>query len=146
MQYSAYRSGQLFTKAHTVVRGQIVQVLSLYGLNLSDWFILEETTRSQEGVRLARVASSLNVKAPLVTMQANELIKQGLIQRVAHHTDGRAKLLVPTSKGRKVAADARHAVELKIADLMKGISRKDAETFQQCLEIINQNAKWQRDK
>lgn len=140
MTQPSYFSGLLFTKAHRLVRARIYGVLDSYGLNPSYWAILGATVSATEGIRLATVAKLMDVKAPLVTMLATELIEQGLINRVPHHTDKRAKLLVATAKGKKLALQIETELTAEIAALMKGVSAREAKSFETTLEAIISNS------
>ena len=140
MTQPTYTSGLLFTKAHRLVRARIYVVLDAYQLNPSYWAILGAAVDAPEGIRLATVAKMMEVKPPLVTMLATDLIDQGLISRIPHHTDKRAKLLVATPKGIKMAKQIEVELGAEIAALMKGVTTHDAAIFQATLETIIANA------
>ncbi|HET9098496.1 MAG TPA: MarR family transcriptional regulator [Candidatus Saccharimonadales bacterium] len=140
MIYTAYESGILFNRAHAAVYARISAVLSRYNLTASDWSILVFTEKAPEGIRLASVARSMNVKAPLVTMLVNDLIKQGYVKRIPHHTDGRAKLLIMTSHGSKVLNQISQQMDDQIKELTQGVSAEDMKIFTRCLEVILKNA------
>ncbi len=140
MTQASYTSGFLFTKAHKAVRARIYTLLDTYDLTPSDWSILGIAANAPEGTRLATVAKQMDVKAPLVTMLADGLIEKGLITRVPHHTDGRAKLLVVTLKGKKIAAEIEQKLNTEIKQLMKGVNASEAAAFQKTLETIIANA------
>lgn len=139
MPQPTYTSGLLFTQAHKAVRARMYTVLEKYGLNPSYWAILGAAVQAPEGIRLASVAKQMDVKAPLITMLAGDLIEKGLITRIPHHTDGRAKLLVATAKGRKLAVQVEAEVSTEISRLMHGVSVSEAQIFQKTLEIILAN-------
>lgn len=141
MTQPSYQSGLLFTQAHQAVRTQVYLVLEKYELTPSLWAILGAAYNAPEGIRLSSVARQMEVKAPLVTMLSNDLIKQGLINRIPHHTDKRAKLLVATPKGKKMAQSIEAELSDTIGRLMQGISAAEAKSFQKTLETILQNAK-----
>lgn len=140
MTQPTYSSGVLFTRAHKAVRSRVYSLLEKYELNPSYWAILGITMQAPEGVRLASVAKQMDVKAPLVTMIANDLIEKGLITRVPHHTDGRAKLLVVTPKGKKLAVQIETELSTAIGNLMVGVSTADIASFQLTLETIIANS------
>ena len=140
MTQQTYYSGLLFTQAHKLVRGRIYAILETYDLNPSYWSILSVVTAAPEGVRPANVAKAMDVKAPLVTMLSNDLIEKGLINRVPHHTDKRAKLLVVTSKGRKLSNEIELKLNDEIAQLMQGLKSSEIQAFQKTLETIIRNA------
>lgn len=141
MTIPTYMSGMLFTQAHKAVRTRIYGLLEKYDLNPTYWSILSVTVQADGGVRLAHVAEILGVKAPLITMMATELIDKDLITRVPHHTDGRAKLLVATAKGRKLATTIEAELNHSVMQLLSGCSPSDIASFQKTLETIIANAK-----
>ena len=140
MTIPTYVAGQLFTKAHRLVRGRVYDALARYELTPTSWAILGITLQADGGTRLATVASQLSIKPPMVTMLADDMITRGLIQRIPHHTDGRAKLLVITAQGKKVAAEVEATLNTEIGNLLNGLSKEDIVTFQRALETITRNA------
>jgi DNA-binding MarR family transcriptional regulator len=132
-------SGLLFTKAHKAVRSRIYDLLERYDLNPSYWSIIGATVQAPEGLRLTSVAKKMGVKAPMVTMLATDLIEKGIITRVPHHTDGRAKLLVITPKGKKLAERVEAELDLEVGSLLKGLSEQELAMFQKTLETILRN-------
>jgi len=140
MQIPTYTSGLLFTKAHKAVRLRIYDVLEKYDLNPTYWSILGATAQASEGIRLARVAEIVDMTAPMITVMANDLTEKGLIKRVPHHSDGRAKLLVMTPRGKKLAAAIEEELAATIAGLLRGLSSAEIVTFQKILAIIISNA------
>lgn len=140
MNLPTYMSGVLFSKAHRQVRTRVYEVLAVYELNPIHWSILGATMQAPEGTRLSNVASLLGVQAPVVTTEANELIKQGLISRIPHHTDGRAKLLVITPKGKKIAATIENELNVEVGSLLHGLTPEEIKTFQKALQTIVDNS------
>jgi MarR family transcriptional regulator for hemolysin len=139
MELPTYASGLLFTKAHRAVRARIYDVLEKYDLNPSYWSILGTTMQAPEGIRLASVASVLAIKAPMVTVMADDLIDKGLIKRIPHHTDGRAKLLVITPKGKKLAEVIELDLNLEIRNLLAGLTDPEVAAFRRALQTIIEN-------
>ncbi|MDB5184720.1 MAG: MarR family transcriptional regulator [Candidatus Saccharibacteria bacterium] len=141
MTQRTYQSGLLFTQAHKAVRVHIYRILEQYGLNPSYWALLSAAVNSEEGIRLASVARLMDVKAPLITVLADDLLEMGLINRVPHHTDKRAKLLVATAKGKKLSTEIESLLSNEISLLMDGVTPADAQAFQRTLEAIISNAR-----
>ncbi len=140
MTIPIYASGLLFTQAHKAVRSAIYNILDGHDINASQWAILGATLQAPDGIRLTTVAKQMDVKAPLVTMLSTDLVQMGLIIRIHHHTDGRAKLLVVTAKGKKVALKIESEINEKIGTLLNGASDDEILAFQNVLEIILHNA------
>ena len=140
MNLPTYMSGVLFSKAHKLVRTRVYEVLEIYDLNPTYWSILGATVQAPEGIRLSHVASLLGVKAPVVTTEASELINRGLIRRIPHHTDGRAKLLVITPKGKKLAATIERELNQQVGSLLDGLTPAEIVTFQKALQTVIHNS------
>lgn len=140
MNLPTYTSGLLFTKAHKIVRARIYTVLEEYELSPIHWSILGTTSQAQEGIRLTNVAALIGVKAPMITTEANALITRGLIKRIPHHTDGRAKLLVATTAGNKMAGEVEARLNTEVGHLLHGLTKSDVAAFQKSLETIIHNA------
>lgn len=130
----------LFAKAHKLVRLQINDVLSQYGISPSQWSILSVVAGSPDGIRLASVAKVLGVKAPLVTSEVNELLLQELVQRLPHHSDKRAKILVATSKGKQLASKLEKLLSQRVSQLLQGLTESEIATFQKALQTIIDNS------
>ena len=140
MTQPSYANGLLFTKAHKAVRSCIYTILERYELNPSYWAILGSAVQAVDGIRLSSVAKQMDVKAPLVTMLAGDLIERDLIKRVQHQSDGRAKLLFATPKGKKLAVKIETELSQEIERLMAGTTQSDVISFQKTLETILKNA------
>ena len=134
-------SGLLFTNAHKLVRARILTVLERHNLSPTYWAILGATAQAPEGIRQSHIAAMLTVKAPVITTEAVELINRDLIRRIPHHTDGRAKLLVITPKGKKLANTIENELNEEIHKLLNGLTGEEVLIFQKTLETIIHNSK-----
>jgi DNA-binding MarR family transcriptional regulator len=140
MTSPTYLSGLLFTKAHNLVRQRVYGLLEAYDLTPTLWSMLSIIIRSVEGKRSSLIAQDIGVQPPMVTMMADTLIELKLIRRVAHHTDGRVKLLVATSKGKKVAKEVENKLNGEIGYLMSGLTAHEITVFTKALNTIITNA------
>ncbi len=140
MTLPTYASGMLFTKAHKLVRQQIYNILAAYNLSPTHWSILSVVAGSRDGIRLSSVAERLSVKAPLVTSEVGELLQQDLVQRLPHHTDKRAKLLVVTRKGKNLTTKIEVELAEHVAHLFSGLSAAEIATFHKALQTIVDNS------
>lgn len=64
-----------------------------------------------EGTRLTDLAARANMTRPSMSELVDELQQAGYLERRPDPSDGRAKLIRPTRKGRRVLAEALRAVE-----------------------------------
>lgn len=140
MTAPTYRSGLLFTKAHRLVRGRIYDLLETYDLNPTIWSLLSMSSQAIDGVRSSVVAEQIGVKPPMVTLLADQLVEQGLLRRVSHHTDGRVVILVASSKGQKLVTELEKKIGDEIGHLMNGLNEQEVLVFQKALSTIISNA------
>ena len=139
MNVPTYLSGTVFMKSYRILRGQVVQALAKYGLTPTSWSLLGIVVSSPDGIRLKEVASRLGVKAPLVTMITHSLIERALVERMPHHLDKRAKLLVITTKGRRFIKTVEQDLGGELAFLLRGLSAEDMATYKRVLDTIIRN-------
>ncbi|MGH7237167.1 MAG: MarR family winged helix-turn-helix transcriptional regulator, partial [Candidatus Saccharimonadales bacterium] len=103
------------------------------------WSILGCVTEARNGIRLAEVATQLGVKAPLITMLADDLVNRGLVQRVPHHTDKRAKLLVIQPEGKRLVKTVEQALTTHLNQLLQGVSTDEMTVYNKVLRTIIAN-------
>lgn len=139
MNIPSYVSGTIYVAAYRTLRGRIAACLQRYSLTPTTWSLLGVVIEARDGIRLNEVARVLGVKAPLVTMLANELIDRGIINRIPHHIDKRAKLLVITSKGKKFIAAVERDMEKELKYLLNGVTEDELAAYKKVLDTIVAN-------
>lgn len=140
MTAALHIAGLLQTKSYRILQAQVTGCLQTYGLNHSQWVMLGVAANAEGGIRLNRTADILGVKAPLITAMANELIDRGLMDRVVHRRDKRAKLLAATEKGKQLLDDVQKDVSSVLRQLLAGLSDDDLETYKKVLTTIIANS------
>lgn len=140
MHIPTYLTGAIFAKSHKALRDTVTRGLDRHGLSPTAWSLLGAVAHSPNGIRLVELAERLAVKAPFVTAMANELVERGLVERVQHQFDRRAKLLTLTKKGRQFVADVETDVAGELKGLLEGLSEADLRAYQKVLETIIANA------
>ena len=103
----------------------IAKVTAPYGLSTIEfeclWFCLNrerETTATE-------LASHLPVDAPRVSRIVTTLVDKGLLSRRRLRTDRRVVMLRLSDDGKDLALQARQTVELFIAKLTEGVSKRE---------------------
>lgn len=138
MTEPTYLSGITQVRAYRILQVRVGKVLRKYSLKPTHWFILGYINEPQE-VTSATIADYLKVEPPLITGLTEDLIKQGLIEKKPHPTDGRVKLLRMTNKGKKLVPQIESALEESISRLLKGTSSNDLRIYKKVLEVIIAN-------
>jgi DNA-binding MarR family transcriptional regulator len=139
MNIPSYVSGTIYVTAYRTLRGRIATCLQRYELTPTTWSLLGIVMQARDGVRLNESARILSVKAPLVTMLANDLIERGIIARIPHHIDKRAKLLVMTTKGKKFVAGVEREMDKELKYLLNGVTEHDLKSYKKVLDTIIAN-------
>lgn len=94
-------------RAQQILIGRIDEQLRDLDLTFARYEVLMLLTFSRRGsLPMAIIGSRLQVHPTSVTNAVDRLENQGLVQRVPHPTDRRAKLTELTVAGREVALDA----------------------------------------
>ena len=139
MNIPSYISGTIYVTAYRTLRGRIAACLQRFELTPTTWSLLGIVMQARDGIRLNEVARILGVKAPLVTMLANELIDRGIINRIPHHIDKRAKLLVMTAKGKKFVASVEREMDNELKYLLDGVTELELRAYKKVLDTIIKN-------
>jgi MarR family transcriptional regulator, transcriptional regulator for hemolysin len=139
MNLPSYISGSIFIKANRILRNEVYACLDVYSLTATAWSLLGIVSSEHDGIRLTSVAKRLGVKAPLITMMADDLIERDLVKRIPHHTDGRAKLLVITPAGKRFVTKLEAELSKMLIKLLDGVSEQDLAGYQKVLETIITN-------
>ncbi|HSX33276.1 MAG TPA: MarR family transcriptional regulator [Candidatus Saccharimonadales bacterium] len=139
MNIPTYNAAILQTKAHRILRSYVYACLHEYGLNPSYWSLIGIVGEAPAGLRPAEVARRMGVKAPLITMMANELIARKLVKRVPHPHDGRAKLLILTKHGTLFVNQVERALTDHLQALFSGVTIKEMTAYHRVLLAIIAN-------
>lgn len=83
--------------------------------------------------RAGALAEAVHSDPSTVSRQVAQLVRLGLVERVADPADGRATLLVATDEGRRVFDENRQLRNRAIASLMTDWPPEDRDTFARLL-------------
>ena len=139
MDIPSYLSGALYIKSYKILRENVGQCLARYGISPTEWSFLGAIASSPDGIRPVALAGRLNVKAPLITVMANRLLKRGSVKRIPHHSDGRAKLLVLTPQGKQFMKSVEKDMDATLLRLLDGLTKSDLDAYKKVLDTIISN-------
>src|SRR3954471_20112417 len=80
-------------------------------------------------------ATAMDIDPPNATVLVADLEAQGIVQRRPHPTDGRAKLVEATRKGKDLAAKA-DAILATPPEALTTLRQEDLETLRRILEAV----------
>ncbi len=93
-----------------------------FGMSLSRFDLLAQLDGKPEGMRMGELSKRLMVTTGNITGLVDELVAEGLVQRLPDPTNRRASLAAMTPKGRKAFAAAAKANESWIAEMFSGLT------------------------
>jgi MarR family transcriptional regulator, organic hydroperoxide resistance regulator len=96
--------------------------LQAHGVRVGQQFVLQLLWESQTDVTIGEIAAQLGFEAPTITRTIQRMIRQGLVEKYPHATDGRLVLVRLTPRGRNLSAIIPGVLAQAQEDLFVGIS------------------------
>lgn len=111
-----------------ILQGEMEPVFAAHGLNLASFDVLATLRRSGDPYTLSpgELIESTMVTSGTMTNRIDQLVKRGLVERIANPDDGRSVLIHLTDKGFRLIDDA--ATE-HVANLDRLTSRLNEREF-----------------
>jgi DNA-binding MarR family transcriptional regulator len=126
-------------RAQQLMLARVETALRPFDLSFARYEMLTLLSFSREGaLPMASAAARLQVHPTSVTNTVDRLERDGLVQRSAHPTDGRATIVRLTEAGRALAAKATVALNSTVFDV-PGIPESDL------LELVRILARFRED-
>jgi DNA-binding MarR family transcriptional regulator len=113
-------------------------LLQKHQLTIQSWKLLGQLFDVSPR-RLIDIATILSVKAPLITVLAEQLLKAGYASYTTDTLDRRAKMMSITDKGREKIFELEEEVKALMFKLFANTSLPDKITYIQVLEQILRN-------
>ena len=108
---------------HKLINNEVRRRLrEQFGMSLSRFDLLAQLDGRTDGMRMGELSKRLMVTTGNITGLVDELVAEGLVERLPDPTNRRASLAVMTVKGRKLFGAAAKANEAWIADMFAGLS------------------------
>jgi DNA-binding MarR family transcriptional regulator len=108
------------------------------GLSPTQYFSLIVIARSETPPGVNQVAARLHLSGPFVTLEINKLVKEGLVEKRPHPTDGRrVQLFVTPSGWDKLARLAKFQRPVNDA-LFETLSRKEFEQLKDMMRRLSE--------
>lgn len=140
MNLHTYVNGTIQARSYRLLRQQVAGVLDVYNLNTTYWAMLGIIYEAKDGIRQTDVAEALQVKPPMVTVMARELVKQGYIISVTNQFDARAKLLKTSAIGNKFVKQVETHMSKMLDTVLQGLTEADMAVYHKVLKTIIANS------
>ncbi len=129
---------RLLTCSQLIERQVRSQLRSRFGITLPRFDLMSQLERHPEGLKMNELSRMLMVTGGNVTGIVDQLVKEGLVERVDEPTDRRAWRVRLRRAGNKAFAEMARAHEEWVVELLSGLTRKDADALMQLLARLKQ--------
>src|SRR4051812_38283025 len=120
-------------KVRSRLRGQFATTLPRFDL-------MAQLERHREGLKMNELSRLLMVTGGNVTAIVDQLVKEGLVERLAEPADRRAFRIRLTRAGERSFADMASAHEDWVVEMLSGLSRKEHEELLKLLAKVKVSA------
>lgn len=127
-------------RTHQILLSRVDATLTPFGLTFSRFEVLMLLDFSRTGrLPLGRIGARLQVHPASVTNAIDRLEAAGLVERVAHPTDGRTTLAAITTEGRRVVHQAVEALNREVF-MSVGLEDDASDAVVTTLSVLRRNA------
>lgn len=115
---------------HKLINNEVRRRLrEQFGMSLSRFDLLAQLDGRAEGMRMGELSKRLMVTTGNITGLVDELVAEGLVERLPDPTNRRASLAAMKAKGRRIFGAAARANEMWIEELFAGLTATDKATM-----------------
>jgi DNA-binding MarR family transcriptional regulator len=129
---------RLLTCSQLIERHVRSRLRSRFGITLPRFDLMSQLERHAEGLKMNELSRRMMVTGGNVTGIVDQLVKEGLVQRVVEPADRRAFRVCLTRAGDKVFAEMARAHEEWVVQLLAGLGRRDNDALMQLLARLKQ--------
>ena len=129
---------RLLTCSQLIERHVRSRLRSRFGITLPRFDLLSQLERHPHGLKMNELSRLLMVTGGNVTGVVDQLVKEGLVERLDEPTDRRAWRVKLTRAGDKAFAEMARAHEEWVVELLSGVSRRDSDALMQLLARLKQ--------
>jgi len=127
--------GFLLSIARAITTRQVNKELEPTGLRSRSYSVLALAAGSG-GVTQREIADMLSLNPSQIVPLVDELAKRGLVERRAHASDRRARIVAATPEGRDVYGTARSRVAVALAGVLSGLDAAERESLHDLLHRL----------
>jgi DNA-binding MarR family transcriptional regulator len=141
-ELTTYQAVVLQSRAHRAIKVHLTQLLKSNGMTMMQWSIIGLVADSGKGgMRISDLAHALDTSLAFITTSVNVLEAKGLVYRVGHASDNRAKLVrLSEAFAPKIASIEAELKEKQGYQLYAGITERDLNTHFKVLQRIAKTA------
>jgi MarR family transcriptional regulator, organic hydroperoxide resistance regulator len=132
----------LFTALRRANVAHFDRQLQPFGVRVGQQFILALLWDTEQDLTIGEIATRLGIETPTVTNAVHRMVRQGLVEKYAHPTDGRLVLVRLTAHGWELREMLPPVLAAAEQQLLAGISEVELallyRLFRQMLENLGE--------
>lgn len=129
---------RLLTCSQLIERQVRTRLRNRFDITLPRFDLMSQLERHAAGLKMNELSRLMMVTGGNITGIVDQLVKEGLVERVDDASDRRAWRVRLTRAGDKAFAEMARAHEEWVVELLSGLSRKDADSLMQLLARLKQ--------
>jgi DNA-binding MarR family transcriptional regulator len=136
---------RLLTCTQIVEKQVRTKLRERFDTTLPRFDLMAQLERAPEGLKMNELSRRMMVTGGNITGITDQLVAEGLVDRVDVEGDRRAYRVRLTAKGRKLFHDMAHQHESWIVEAFAGLSGKDLSTLHRLLGKVKDHARTRTD-
>jgi DNA-binding MarR family transcriptional regulator len=129
---------RLLTCSQLIERQVRTRLRHRFDITLPRFDLMSQLERHPAGLKMNELSRLMMVTGGNITGIVDQLVKEGLVERVDDASDRRAWRVRLTRAGDKAFAEMARAHEEWVVELLSGLSRRDADNLMQLLARLKQ--------
>ena len=129
---------RLLTCSQLIERHVRSRLRGRFGITLPRFDLMSQLERHAEGLKMNELSRRMMVTGGNVTGIVDQLVKEGLVERVVEPADRRAFRVRLTRAGDKAFAEMARAHEEWVVELLARLGRRDSDALMQLLARLKQ--------
>ncbi len=129
---------RLLTCSQLIERHVRSRLRGRFGITLPRFDLMSQLERHPEGLKMNELSRRMMVTSGNVTGIVDQLVKEGLVERLDEPSDRRAWRVRLTRAGDRAFAEMARAHEEWVVELLAGLGRRDSDALMQLLARLKQ--------
>jgi len=129
---------RLLTCSQLIERQVRTRLRNRFDITLPRFDLMSQLERHPAGLKMNELSRLLMVTGGNITGIVDQLVKEGLVERVDDASDRRAWRVRLTRAGGKAFAEMARAHEEWVVELLSGLTRRDSDALMQLLARLKQ--------
>lgn len=137
---TTYQAGALQSSVHRMLQKFCDETLAPYGITKTQWLVTGTVLDAgKKGVRLTELANTLSTTMSYLTNTINLLESKGILSRISHDKDERAKMVVVNPRFVPKCTEIEATLRSKLRDsIYSNITPEEFRTYMKVLYKLSE--------